>query len=61
VYAFEGSHSMKRTKAAKDKAAASTPQKKAGKKDISEPPLEYDRRGKPLPPRQRVGGIITPQ
>jgi hypothetical protein len=23
--------------------------------------LELDRRGKPLPPRQRVGGIITPQ
>jgi hypothetical protein len=22
---------------------------------------ELDRRGKPLPPRQRVGGIITPQ
>jgi hypothetical protein len=26
-----------------------------------EPPPELDRRGKPLPPRQRVGGIITPQ
>jgi hypothetical protein len=26
-----------------------------------EPPVELDRRGKPLPPRQRVGGIITPQ
>jgi hypothetical protein len=25
------------------------------------PVLELDRRGKPLPPRQRVGGIITPQ
>jgi hypothetical protein len=23
--------------------------------------VELDRRGKPLPPRQRVGGIITPQ
>jgi hypothetical protein len=23
--------------------------------------IELDRRGKPLPPRQRVGGIITPQ
>jgi hypothetical protein len=27
----------------------------------AEPPLELDRRGKPLPPKQRVGGIITPQ
>jgi hypothetical protein len=27
----------------------------------AEPPLEFDRRGKPLPPKQRVGGIITPQ
>lgn len=26
-----------------------------------EPPVEYDRRGIALPPRQRVGGIITPQ
>ena len=26
-----------------------------------EPAIELDRRGKPLPPRQRVGGIITPQ
>jgi hypothetical protein len=25
------------------------------------PALELDRRGKPLPPRPRVGGIITPQ
>jgi hypothetical protein len=27
----------------------------------AEPLLELDRRGKPLPPRHRVGGIITPQ
>lgn len=26
-----------------------------------EPAPERDRRGVPLPPRQRVGGIITPQ
>lgn len=52
---------MKRTKAAKGGATASTPQKKAEKKDVSEPLVEYDRRGKPLPPRHRVGGIITPQ
>jgi hypothetical protein len=25
------------------------------------PAVERDRRGEPLPPRQRVGGIITPQ
>jgi hypothetical protein len=34
-------------------------------KPPSEPSVEHhvelDRRGKPLPPRQRVGGIITPQ
>lgn len=30
-------------------------------KATSQPPAEVDRRGKPLPPRQRVGGIITPQ
>jgi hypothetical protein len=27
----------------------------------TELPVEVDRRGKPLPPKQRVGGIITPQ
>lgn len=52
---------MKRTKAAKGRTITSMALKKAEKRDISEPPVEYDRRGKPLPPRQRVGGIITPQ
>jgi hypothetical protein len=32
-----------------------------GVKPLVERPVELDRRGKPLPPRQRVGGIITPQ
>jgi hypothetical protein len=61
VYAFEGSDPMKRTKANKGGATASTSQKKAEKKTAAEPAVEYDRRGKALPPRQRVGGIITPQ
>jgi hypothetical protein len=30
-------------------------------KSANELPVELDRRGKPLPLRQRVGGIITPQ
>jgi hypothetical protein len=34
---------------------------KPGAKFAGQPPVELDRRGKPLPPRQRVGGIITPQ
>ncbi|MFL6427315.1 MAG: hypothetical protein ACJ71S_03655 [Acidobacteriaceae bacterium] len=40
------------------KAKAAT---KREKKPSHEPPPELDRRGKQLPPRQRVGGIITPQ
>jgi hypothetical protein len=32
-----------------------------GSNPAAELPVELDRRGKPLPPRQRVGGIITPQ
>jgi hypothetical protein len=34
---------------------------KRDKKASNEEQLELDRRGKPLPSRQRVGGIITPQ
>jgi hypothetical protein len=61
VYAFEGNDPMKRTDANHGRATASMPRKKAEKKTAAEPAVEYDRRGKPLPPRQRVGGIITPQ
>jgi hypothetical protein len=42
------------------KAAARKTIEKTEKK-AAELPIEYDRRGKPLPPRARVGGIITPQ
>jgi hypothetical protein len=48
--------------------SAAKKDKKAGAKSVSppvqpgvDPPVEFDRRGKPLPARQRVGGIITPQ
>jgi hypothetical protein len=34
---------------------------KAVAKSANQAAVELDRRGKPLPPRQRVGGIITPQ
>jgi hypothetical protein len=51
---------MKRTKATKGGTAASVREKKAENKNI-QPRVELDRRGNPLPPRQRVGGIITPQ
>jgi hypothetical protein len=61
VYAFEDCDPMKTKKAEKGGARASAPQKKAEKKTAIERTVEYDRRGKPLPPRQRVGGIITPQ
>jgi hypothetical protein len=61
VYAFGGSDPMKRTKANQGGTTASAPQKKTEKKAVAEPTVEYDRRGKPLPLRQRVGGIITPQ
>jgi hypothetical protein len=47
---------------------SAAPKSAATKRDAkhpSEPSVEHhvelDRRGKPLPPRQRVGGIITPQ
>jgi hypothetical protein len=37
------------------------PATKRDAKSANHAPEELDRRGKPLPPRQRVGGIITPQ
>ncbi|HEX6773557.1 MAG TPA: hypothetical protein VF126_16105 [Acidobacteriaceae bacterium] len=49
---------MKRTKAARPKAA--TPAKSKQKQSATVP-VDVDRRGKVLPARQRVGGIITPQ
>jgi hypothetical protein len=50
-----------RSKTTKAARKVSKPEAKAQKKVANEPPIEYDRRGKPLPPRARVGGIITPQ
>jgi hypothetical protein len=45
-------------------AAPKSATTKRDTKPANESPLEQqvdlDRRGKPLPPRQRVGGIITP-
>jgi hypothetical protein len=38
--------------------------KQATKSDanvVTNQQIKFDRRGKPLPSRQRVGGIITPQ
>jgi hypothetical protein len=52
---------MKPTKAHMTKSATAKVAAKPPGKAANEPPLEVDRRGKPLPPRQRVGGIITPQ
>ena len=45
---------------AKDEAEKKPPVDAAGGR-APEPPVERDRRGIPLPARQRVGGIITPQ
>jgi hypothetical protein len=46
-------------------AAPKSAATKRNAKPVNESPVEHqvdlDRRGKPLPPRQRVGGIITPQ
>jgi hypothetical protein len=50
-----------RSKTTKADGKVSQPEENAQKKAAVEPPIEYDRRGKPLPPRARVGGIITPQ
>jgi hypothetical protein len=52
------------TKSSVPKAAIKRNEKFASRPAIEtpvEPAVELDRRGKPLPPRQRVGGIITPQ
>jgi hypothetical protein len=49
---------MKKTKAARPKPA---PGAKTKQKQEVAAPVEVDRRGKVLPARQRVGGIITPQ
>jgi hypothetical protein len=55
------------------KTSAPKPAAEAAGKSVNEPPVEppaappaqpsveLDRRGKQLPARQRVGGIITPQ
>ena len=52
---------MKLTKAHVTKSSIATVAAKSAGEAVNEPPVEVDRRGKPLPPRQRVGGIITPQ
>ena len=52
---------MKPTKAHVSKSSTAKVAAKPAGKAVNEPPVEVDRRGKPLPPRQRVGGIITPQ
>jgi hypothetical protein len=60
---------MKPTRSRGTKSSAlSTPKprtkpdaKSPGRLQTEELQIELDRRGKPLPPRQRVGGIITPQ
>jgi hypothetical protein len=63
-----GVEAMKPTKAGVTKSSAKRDGETAAKsvpqppvKPRAELPVEVDRRGKPLPPRQRVGGIITPQ
>jgi hypothetical protein len=49
----------------KKSVSIKSPAPKAAAQSASQPQVELavelDRRGKPLPPRQRVGGIITPQ
>jgi hypothetical protein len=45
----------------RDVKSANQPAVEPHLKTSFEQPVEVDRRGKPLPPRQRVGGIITPQ
>jgi hypothetical protein len=52
---------MKPTKAHASRSAAAKAAAKSAGEAVNVPPVEVDRRGKPLPPRQRVGGIITPQ
>jgi len=43
------------------KKAAARKTRETTEKKAAELPIEYDRRGKRLPARARVGGIITPQ
>jgi hypothetical protein len=52
---------MKTKKPDPARPAASKLPAKQRATSADKPPVEFDRRGKPLPPRQRVGGIITPQ
>jgi hypothetical protein len=49
------------THSAAPKAAATKRDAKPANESPTEHQVDLDRRGKPLPPRQRVGGIITPQ
>jgi hypothetical protein len=49
------------TNSAAPKSAATKRDAKPANESSVEHQVELDRRGKPLPPRQRVGGIITPQ
>jgi hypothetical protein len=49
------------TNSAAPKSAATKRDEKSANESSVEHHVELDRRGKPLPPRQRVGGIITPQ
>jgi hypothetical protein len=65
----EGVHKMEPTTLHTAKTSASRGAAEPNAKPANQPPLEpsaepaieLDRRGKPLPPRQRVGGIITPR
>ena len=52
---------MKPTKAHANRSATAKAAAKPAGEAVNAQPVEVDRRGKPLPPRQRVGGIITPQ
>ncbi len=49
------------TNAAAPKSVATKRDAKPANESSVEHHVELDRRGKPLPLRQRVGGIITPQ
>jgi hypothetical protein len=53
--------SVTKSSAKKDGGTAAKSVSRPPVKSQVELPVEVDRRGKPLPPRQRVGGIITPQ
>ena len=52
---------MKTKKPVSIQSATPKPGAKSASQPAVAPPVELDRRGKPLPPRRRVGGIITPQ